>query len=513
MKKTLKTWSFAVALCCFTANSYGQNVPSYSTQAITKDLVYFNDWTASELAVGFKNKHLKMFNSPLMRELAEKIKNDQYDSRYLLNSYAPIPSNKVLEKQLKLKNGYSRYENMTGVYLDKGEHVVLVGDLHGRQVGLLIADWMRQPTPGYAPTKDPNGWGLKRQEFTLHEGVNVIYVEKPGNVYVDYFVDEPEFAPAITIHFVTGKVNGYFDAEKQTNEEWKYLLDHAVSPIMDIRTRYMQLAYPVEYLKKFRYEQGLELAQAYDRIMEQQYTFNGAIKYNRIPKRRILARVNYNYFMFRDGDGVAFLGNESTMKSALGQNIFSDWGVNHEIGHVMQMSPQLTWGGMTEVSNNLFTMYVAKQAGKPSRLSQHNNYGKARKQIVEAKEKPFIMCVKDPFEKLVPFWQLYLYAQEVNYPDFYADLMEHMRNHPDQGKGNASINNMYEFIRVTCDLLQTDLTDFFEAWGFFVTGTFEVNDYANYRFTVTEDMVQKTKDYISEKRYPKPTKDLTLLVD
>lgn len=153
MKKTLKTCSFAVALCCFTANSYGQNVPSYSTQAITKDLVYFNDWTASELAVGFKNKHLKMFNSPLMRELAEKIKNDQYDSRYLLNSYAPIPSNKVLEKQLKLKNGYSRYENMTGVYLDKGEHVVLVGDLHGRQVGLLIADWMRQPTPGYAPTK------------------------------------------------------------------------------------------------------------------------------------------------------------------------------------------------------------------------------------------------------------------------------------------------------------------------------------------------------------------------
>lgn len=43
--------------------------------------------------------------------------------------------------------------------------------------------------------------------------------------------------------------------------------------------------------------------------------------------------------MFRDGDGVAFLGNEGTMKSALGPDIYTDWGVNHEIGHVMQMSP------------------------------------------------------------------------------------------------------------------------------------------------------------------------------
>lgn len=513
MIKTLKTWTFATTLCCLaTTSSFGQ-VPSYSTQAITKDLKFFSDWTASQLADEFKNKQLKQFSSPEMRHLAEQMKNGTYESHYLLNTYAPIPSNKILEEKLKLYNGYSRYENITGVYLEQGEQIVLVGDLHGRKVSLLIADWMRQPTPGFEPTKDPNGWGLKKQEIRLHEEVNVIHVEKAGNVYVDYFADDPETAPGITIHFVTGKVNGYFDAEKQNNEDWKYLLDHAVSPIMDVKTRYMQLAYPVEFLKKFRYEDGKELAQAYDKIMEQQYTFNGAIKYNRIPPKRILARVNFNYFMFRDGDGVAFLGNDGTMKSALGPNIYSDWGVNHEIGHVMQMSPQLTWGGMTEVSNNLFTMYVARQAGQPSRLSKYKNYDHARKNIIETAEKPFIMCVKDPFEKLVPFWQLYLFAQEKGYPDFYADLMEYMRNHPDKGKGNASINNMYEFIKISCDLLQTDLTAFFESWGFFVTGTFDVGDYANYRFNITDKMVKETKDYIAAKAYPKPEKDLTKLTD
>lgn len=72
-------------------------------------------------------------------------------------------------------------------------------------------------------------------------------------------------------------------------------------------------------------------------------------------------------------------------------------------------------------------MYVATLAGQPSRLSKSKNYEKAFKEILEAEKKPFIMCVGDPFQKLVPFWQLYLYAKEKGYNDFYADLMEYMR--------------------------------------------------------------------------------------
>lgn len=38
-----------------------------STQAVTNDLKYFSDWTASELNKGFKEKQLKDFKSPLMK--------------------------------------------------------------------------------------------------------------------------------------------------------------------------------------------------------------------------------------------------------------------------------------------------------------------------------------------------------------------------------------------------------------------------------------------------------------
>ena len=105
--------------------------------------------------------------SQLMKQLAEKMLRGDYNSAYLLQSYKPIPSNKVLEQQLKLTNGYSRYENITGVYLEAGENVVLVGDLHGRTVGLLIPDWMRQPTLGYQPTKRPRRMGTEKTRDTV----------------------------------------------------------------------------------------------------------------------------------------------------------------------------------------------------------------------------------------------------------------------------------------------------------------------------------------------------------
>ena len=304
--KVLKI-GISIILCCFIAVGNAQ-LASYSTSAITHDLMFFTDWTGSKLVDGFKKKQLKNFSSPLMRSVAEALYRDQYDATYRLHAYKPVPSNKELVDKLKLYDGYSNYENMTGMYLEAGEHVILAGDFHGRSVGLLIPDWMRQPTPGFKPTEDPEGWGLKRQYIALHEGVNVIYVEKSGNVYVDYYVDDPETAPAITLHFLTGKVNGYFDSSIQNNNDWNTLLDCAVSPVLDVKGKYMQLAYPVEYLKKYAYGEGEELVNCYDRIMEAQYRFSGAIKYNRIPNKRILARVNYNYFMFRDGDGVAFEG-------------------------------------------------------------------------------------------------------------------------------------------------------------------------------------------------------------
>lgn len=53
--------------------------------------------------------------------------------------------------------------------------------------------------------------------------------------------------------------------------------------------------------------------------------------------------MNFNYYMFRDGDGVAYLGNDGTMRMVTDpENVLKGdarWGFSHEVGHVMQMRP------------------------------------------------------------------------------------------------------------------------------------------------------------------------------
>lgn len=158
-------------------------------------------------------------------------------------------------------------------------------------------------------------------------------------------------------------------------------------------------------------------------------------------------------------------------------------------------------------------MYTTTKMGNESRLKAQESYKKARETIINSSPKISYLQSGDLFQSLVPFWQLHLYFTENGYPDFYPDVMEQMRNQPHSGTGDDSINNMFEFIKIASDIAKTDLTEFFEKWGFFYVGDVAIQDYANYNFTITQQMVDETKSYIANKNYPKPKSDITLIED
>ncbi len=480
-------------------------------------MTFFTDGSCRQLKTDVQSKDLDGFQSPLLKKVAAGMLGATYDKTYLAATYEAYPSPRALDAALKLGDGFSRYENITGIFLEAGEHVVCVGNTGGKRLSLLIPDWMRKPAEGIKPSRDPNGWGLRKQEIGLKEGVNLIQVGNGGNVYVSYFDDHAETAPAVCVHFPTGKVNGFFDASKHTNADWDRLLDQAVGPIMDARGKHIQVAYPVEWFNVYTRGKGLELINNYDALLHSHYTLMGLVKYEKVPKNRILARVNFNYYMFRDRDGVAYLGNKGTMRMVADPKvvIVGDpcWGFCHEVGHVLQLRPQITWGGMTEVSCNIFSMYTVTGMGNRSRLSAQKNYASARKKIIEADPKQSYLAVGDVFDRLVPFWQLHLYFARHGRPDFYADVMEQMRRRPDAGRGNESIRNQFEFVKICCDVGELDLTDFFDKWGFFWVGELTVNDYRKYQYTITQQMVDDTKSYIAKKKYEKPAEDITLTED
>ncbi len=498
---------------------------------IYADLSYFENPLALSLKKGTKKKDIGKIKNSQLKETARQLLAGEYDAQYRHAQYDSYLTPTTLGHHLMIGDGYSKYENMTGIYLPLGKHVVLVdGITQGQTVNLLIPNWNRRAPEGIEPTKDPAGWGIVRQEITLHNGVNIIDVKDfDGLAYIDYFSDTPENETPIEVHFPAAQVNGYFDVAKNDDDDWNNLIDHAVYPIIDARGRHIQIAYPAADCKKYAYGRGVELINNYDSLVYRQHRLMGLVKYDKVPKNRILARVNYNYYMFRDGDGVAYMGTDpgNAMPLVVDPNrvISGDpcWGFSHEVGHVHQLRPAFNWGGLGEVSNNVFTMYVTRSFGVESRLLAQNNYQKARESIIDGKIS--YLQDKDVFNRLVPFWQLQLYFSGVGEnPDFYPDLFEafRMQGAEDRrprrrgGWGDRGDNPaLYQlnFVKTACKVGNVDLTDFFDQYGFFYVGDFEYEDYGNYRYHMTQEMVDQCKAEIKAMGLSKPKVAISNLSD
>ncbi|MFD1770491.1 M60 family metallopeptidase [Sphingobacterium suaedae] len=532
MKKILITLSTA-----FLISSSCMSQSAQDLHQAYLDLSVFQDGLASSLRKGVNKKQIAQIQNKDIRVLAENLLAGKKVDHYKLASYSALLSPKTLGRALSIGDGYSKYENVTGIYLPVGKHILIAdGIKEDKDIKLVIPNWMRKAPNPDDPTKDPKGWGIEKKEFKLRNGVNIIELEDFGSLaYVSYFSDNPQEERPIQIHFLSGQVNGYFDNQKHTDEDWNSFLDHAVYPIMDAKGKHIQTAYPVEELKKYAYGRGKELISNYDSLVYRQHRLMGLIKYDKVPHNKILARVNYNYYMFRDGDGVAYMGDKQgyAMKMVLDPNsvIKGDpcWGFSHEVGHVHQTSPMLSWGGLGEVSNNIYSLYVMRSFGNQSRILTQDNFKKAKEAIIDKR----ISYLQDPdvFNRLVPFWQLQLYFEgEGKNPDFYPDLFETLRNQntnnsPSRQKirekwgrepmvveRNPAVHQL-NFIKTACEVAKTDLTEFFDKYGFFYVGEMQYDDYGKYEYKMSQQMVDECKNAIKSMNLEKPKLDISTLTD
>ncbi|WP_028295415.1 M60 family metallopeptidase [Olivibacter sitiensis] len=524
-----RTVLLVVCCTCICQVSLAQSAAEIAS--VYADLSLFETPMAMSLKKGTRKGNIEKIKNAQLKEVARSLLAKQYDAKYRIAKYDAFLNPYNLGNQLMIGDGYSRYENITGVYLPLGKHLVLVDNIDpGKEVNLVVPNWNRRAPNAADPTKDPAGWGVVKQEFRLQNGVNIIELKDfDGLAYIDYFSDKPEDAQAVLVHFPDAKVNGYFDIAKNDDADWNSLIDNAVYPIIDAIGKHIQIVYPAADCKKYAYGRGKELISNYDSLVYRQHRLLGLVKYDKVPKNHILARVNYNYYMFRDGDGVAYMGTDPGNAMSLvvdpDRVIKGDpcWGFSHEVGHVHQLRPFFNWGGLGEVSNNVFALYVTKSFGNKSRVSEQNNYQKARDSIIDRK-----ICYlqdKDVFNRLIPFWQLQLYFErEGEQPDFYPDLFEafrrqgaNMRNPSRRGgwgdRGANPATFQLNFVKTACEVSRIDLTDFFEQYGFFYVGQFQYDDYGDYSYNMTQDMVDKCKAEIKAMSLSKPKLDISLLKD
>ena len=253
-------------------------------------------------------------------------------------------------------------------------------------------------------------------------------------------------------------------------ENWNKLLANASVGCLDVLGKYAHIIFPVENLKQV--ENPIEWVKFYDDLVYNEQVLMGLVKYDKMFKNRMLFSVMYNdSYMYSTTYHTGYSKGTINGLCNLAQLKADSWGPSHEVGHSNQTRPGLKWTGMTEVTNNIHSMYMQRINSGDSRLWLKGYYPNAMTTAFSGA--PHIQVGKidgkgtaDVFCQLVPFWQLQLYiAYVLGNTEFYADVYEYIRNNTVTGK--QAWEYQVEFPYICSKVSGIDLSEFFEKWGFY----------------------------------------------
>ena len=111
------------------------------------------------------------------------------------------------------------------------------------------------------------------------------------------------------------------------------------------------------------------------------------------------------------------------------------------------------------------------------------------------------------------YYQLYLYYHlGQRNTSFFPELFKELRRDPLTDRYKNTNNSSLKFVRKVCEIAQEDLTDFFEAWGFFVPcSNLPIEDYGNHIMTVKITDINRTKATIA--KYTRKNREILFVED
>lgn len=474
----------------------------YSKASLGFDMLsYFTDMTCSELKSDITEKTINEIPNTFFKNIALHLFNGTYPVADRVMTAHVYKNPNVLAKEWKTGT-YSLRENPTGIQVNRNtELVVLVGELKGKEMKITIQNL----DEGFT----------KAVTYPLSEGVNKIQTLNSGLAYIHYYTEDG-IGDDVKVHIPNGNINGVF-RKGNSDLDFTRLLKNAKDKHIDMIGDYAHLTFPVSKLSEVC-KSGEGLLSAYDDMVRLEQELMGLEKYGRTAKNHLYFNVNY-----KDGAYMHAAENRSEYHLSTIDRIAnldelkteSCWGPAHECGHIHQLRPGFKWAGMTEVSNNVFSLYVQTSWGNVSRLENkgkvYNNSYEEAYNAINVTGMAHIERVGEHFVKLVPFWQLYLYyASVLGKKDFYPNLLEIMRTSEDPVSYGLSQLN---FIRVACDVVKEDLTDFFKFWGLLKPIKITIDDYGDKDFEITQSDLDNLLTEIKAKKYPKPKYALQFIRD
>ena len=449
-----------------------------------------------------------------LQQVVLKVKNNTWDSvtrekDFRIYDYKPYSNPEVWADRL-FTRPYNRINNPTGVSTTDSKSFIYV----------FVEDIPEGTTIDLAEMPSTKFWG---NDTPLHEGLNIVpCANKDGSLFIRYIcetaIDGKKLAdyPTVKIHIENGYVNGFWSKERgHTNEDWVYMRDNMFKNPAAVQAAgdYSVLNFRTyEFLKEC--PNNIEGVMAlWDFWNERQNHYMALDKYYAWRNNKQLAMSDDNGFM--DASAYRTHYNNNTLNTIVNYDLLirdagSSWGPNHEIGHTNQYAFQIV--GTSEVSNNALSNFAIFDQG--THTSRGNNMDN---QILDFENRvPYVVRGEKAYgQKLFSmtrmYFQLFLYFHAAGKDTtFYPRLFEKLRydRMPGWATGSQDVfdeNGFYvnsvnaaedqlKFAEACCEVAQMDLSEFFEAWGFFfpMKNAF-VGDYGHHWVYLLEEDAKASK--------------------
>ncbi len=467
--------------------------------------------------------HIDTIDHPFYRSLAQCILDGHYNGAFRDQVYPVYPTLNKTARELKIST-YDAYENMTGIVFEPGEKVVLfVEEAVNPNLFLKIRDFADEETS-------------PETSYLLKQGLNVFETSTGGLGYIGNYSDA--VIGETRINILSGRINGYFDVRTSDEADWMRWLSNDAYPKIDLRGDHVHLVYDKLPLRVHTPFAGRELVSRYDTIVKHELILMGLYKYDRVPANRMFGWSETGGGYYASGTGAHFdlTWGAADLTSARDLGL---WGIAHEFGHVNQVRRGLRWIGTTEVTTNVYSLWVYyhmnKHGEKYTRLESESQPaapgdpampgGRFNGMLDDTyiRGRHLQSLTEDyHFRVLIPFWQLQLYYQlagacrgadpltleehpvvnGTDYARWHGTVAEIVRNTDETGLTNGQL--LMNFIKNTCDAVQEDLTDYFTHVGLLRPVDLEIDDYGTGYLQVSQENVEEVIAYVADRGYLKP---------
>lgn len=489
---------------------------------------------------------LKVKNNSWATEARENLS----EKNFRIYDYKPY-SNPEKWKDILYHRTYNRINNPTGICSESDKGYIYV-----------FVDAIPQGTEMYLA--EMNGTAFWGTDTKLVEGLNIVpSALKDGVLYIRYVCDtHTGFSldtrtgpkklsdyPAVKVHIEGGYVNGFWSKERgHTNEDWVYMGQNMFrneAAVQAVGDHSMLDFRKYEFVKETQGNIEGVIA-LWDFWNERQRHYMALDRYYDYFNNKQLAMSDDNGFM--DASNYRTHYNNNTLNTIVNynrliKNAGDSWGPNHEIGHTNQYAFEIV--GTSEISNNALANFAIFDQGT------HTSRGWDMNGQINgfANRVPFVLRSEkryghELFGLTRMYFQLFLYFHAAGKkPDFYPELFEELRrdklvgwstrsrdNHNGgecDGSGDHPVNeygyvlgsmdakdDQLKFVEKCCSIAQMDLTEFFEAWCFFVPmKNAYVGDYGHHHVYLTQGAIDSCKARIKAANYPKKGGHLMFLED